>query len=127
MGREMKETDDDCDRLNRRRTVLLQGRCRKSSWEVFDVELDNLSEGGCCIVGSSELFEPRQSLSLRFANTRNIEASVRWVTDDRVGVEFRVPLKRRIIEDLGIAYGITCQEWQDPDGRAVSGLAGLRI
>lgn len=113
----MMETAD-CDRLNRRRTVLLQGRCRKSSWEVFDVELDNLSEGGCCIVGSSELFDPGQALSLRFANTRNIEASVRWVTDERVGVEFRVPLKRRVIEELGIAYGITCHGGQGSDGRA---------
>lgn len=118
----MKETAD-CDRFNRRRTVLLKGRCRKSSWEVFDVELDNLSEGGCCIVGSSEPFEPKQVVSLRFANIRNIDADVRWVADDRVGVEFRVPLKRRIIEEFGRVYGIAI-EARAPDPGAAATAAG---
>jgi hypothetical protein len=102
----MKEFDN-CDRLGRRLTVLLHGRCHKSSWKVFDVELDNISEGGCCIVGGADRFRQGQSLSLRFANLRNIDADVRWIREGKVGLEFRSALKRRVIEDLGQSYGIT--------------------
>ena len=101
----MKESIN-CDRLGRRLTVLLHGRCRKSSWEVFDVELDNISEGGCCVAGGPDQFQSGQLLSLRFANLRNIDADVRWVRDGKVGIEFRVPLKRGVIAELKRAYGI---------------------
>lgn len=101
----MKETAD-CDRLDRRVTVLLQGRCRDSSWSVFDVELGNISAGGCCIIGNPLRFEPMQLLSLRFADFRNIDAKVRWIVGDTVGVEFQTPLKRRAIERLAGVYGI---------------------
>jgi hypothetical protein len=97
----------ECDRLSKRQTVLLQGRCRKSSWKVFDVELDNISEGGCCIVGSVDRFALSDPVSLRFANLKHVDGAVRWIGEARVGVEFRAPLKRRVIEELAASYGIT--------------------
>lgn len=76
---------------------------------MLDVELDNISEGGCCIIGGSEHFEPMQVVSLRFANLRNVVAQVRWIRGGMVGVEFRTPLKHRVIEDVGQAYGISTE------------------
>ncbi|MFC0203359.1 PilZ domain-containing protein [Novosphingobium soli] len=94
------------DRLSQRRTVLLQARCRKSSWYVFPVELGDISEGGCSIVGCSEAFAAGERIQLRMANLKPIEAEVRWVRRDRVGVEFRAALKRSVLADLGGAYGL---------------------
>lgn len=96
----------ECDRLNLRRTVLLQARCRKSSWNVFPVELGDLSEGGCCIVGSAESFKPGEEVSLRIANLKPITAQVRWIRGAKVGVEFRAALNGRVISELGRVYGI---------------------
>lgn len=101
----MKETAE-CDRLNRRRDVLLQGRCRTSSWRVFNVELGDISEGGCCIVGSPRRFKAMEPVSLRFASFRNVDGTVRWIAGGKVGVEFRVPLKRQAMENLRVNYGI---------------------
>jgi len=101
----MKEIAD-CDRLNRRLTVLLHGRCRQSSWQVFDVELGDISEGGCCVIGNADRFAQGQHVSLRFANLRNVEGSVRWLRDDRIGLEFRKPIKARVIEELAASFGL---------------------
>lgn len=97
----------ECDRLNQRHVVLLQARCRKSSWNVFPVELADISEGGCCIVGSREAFAPGETVQLRIAHLKPLEAHVRWLRGARVGVEFKGPLKSRVIEELGRIFGIT--------------------
>ena len=100
------QDNDNGDRLTARRTVLLQARCRKSSWHVFPVELGDISQGGCSIVGSSEAFARGDAVQLRIAHLKPIEAEVRWLLADRVGVEFRAALKDRVIEELGETYGI---------------------
>jgi hypothetical protein len=96
-----------CDRLNQRHVVLLQARCRKSSWNVFPVELADISEGGVCIVGSREAFAPGEAVQLRIAHLKPLEGTVRWIRGARVGVEFKGPLKSRVIEELGRIYGLT--------------------
>ena len=101
----VKETAD-CDRLDKRVSVLLQARCRKSSWKVFDVELENISAGGCCIVGGAPGFEPMQPVSLRFAGFRNIDATVRWIAREKVGLEFVTPLRRHAVEALARTFRI---------------------
>ncbi|MPS69204.1 MULTISPECIES: PilZ domain-containing protein [Novosphingobium] len=99
-------TEGFCDRLSERHEVLLRARCRKSSWHVFAVELSDISEGGCCIVGNAEDFEPGQSVALRIAHLKAIPAHVRWIRESRVGIEFLSPLGSRVIGDLDKAYGI---------------------
>ncbi|MEE4450019.1 PilZ domain-containing protein [Novosphingobium resinovorum] len=98
---------DDNDRLAPRGTVLLQARCRKSSWHVFPVELGDLSQGGCSIVGSGESFAVGEVVRLTFANLKPIEAQVRWVVEGTAGVEFRAALKARVIDELSAVYGIS--------------------
>lgn len=98
--------DDKGDRLSERRTVLLQARCRKSSWHVFPVELGDVSQGGCSIVGSSESFAAGETVRLSFGNLKPIDAEVRWQSADKVGVAFRAALEAGVVEELGQAYGI---------------------
>lgn len=97
------------DRLAERRPVLLQARCRKSSWHVFPVELGDLSQGGCSIVGSGEAFLPGEAIQLRIANFKPITAQIRWLEGGKVGVEFHSALSGRLIDQLGQAYGIPVQ------------------
>lgn len=99
--------DGHCDRLSERHSVLLQARCRKSSWNVFPVELGDISEGGCCVIGSSEEFVIGETVQLRIANLKPLTAHVRWRRGAKVGVEFRSALKGNLIDELGQRYGIT--------------------
>lgn len=104
---------EECDRLTGRREVLLQARCRKSAWKVYAVELADLSAGGCCIVGSSEAYATGDELTLRFAHLKPLKAHVRWVREDRVGVEFRIALDGRVIDELAQVYGLpVLAAWQ---------------
>lgn len=100
------QVEDSDDRVSERQAVLLQARCRKSSWHVFPVELGDISHGGCSIVGSSEAFALGETIRLNIANMKPIEAHVRWLLDDKVGVEFTAALKGRVMDDLRAIYGI---------------------
>jgi hypothetical protein len=101
----VQDIDKD-DRLAARREVLLRARCRKSSWHVVPVELGDISQGGCSIVGSADTFAPGEKVRLTIAHLKPIEAQVRWVREDKVGVEFLVALKQRLIGELGELYGM---------------------
>lgn len=105
--------EENCDRLAERLPVLLRARCRKSSWHVFAVEIGDLSQGGCSIVGSSEAFLPGELVRLSLAHLKPIEAEVRWLREDKVGVEFRVALKARVIEQIAQAYAMAAKPSQD--------------
>lgn len=104
---------DDCGRLHSRHEVLLEARCRKSSWHVFGVELADISEGGCCFAGGAEDFTPSQRVALRLAHLKAVEAEVRWVRGGRVGLAFLTPLGRKAIEDIARRYGIPSErQWR---------------
>lgn len=100
------QDNENGDRLSDRHEVLLQARCRKSSWHVFPVELGDISQGGCSIVGSSEAFTSGERVRLNIAHLKSIEAEVRWIREQKVGVEFRAALKGRLIDELGGSYGL---------------------
>jgi len=104
------QENENGDRLSTRRTVLLQARCRKSSWHVFPVELGDISQGGCSIIGSSDGFVPGEKVRLNIAHLKPIEARVRWLREDKVGVEFVSALKGHVIEELGETYGIAISQ-----------------
>ena len=102
----MSDDPENCDRLSKRNDVLLDARCRKSSWNVVRVELGNISQGGCCIVGSGPDFAPGEIVELRIAHMKGISATVRWVRGQDAGVEFNTALKARAVDDLARIYSI---------------------
>lgn len=80
-GRSTNHRDDDRHRLDHE-----TARARFEG-EVHDVELVNLSGGGAMIRAA---FAPRlwERLDLILAEGAEIECAVRWIRDDRVGLEF---------------------------------------
>lgn len=90
--------------------MLLQARCRKSMWHVLPVELGNISEGGCSIVGNVGSFAEGEVIQLRIAHLKPIEGHIRWRNDDVVGVEFTSSLKGRVVRDLDRIYGIVLDD-----------------
>lgn len=100
------EDGDGNDRLAQRHDVLLHARCRQSPWHVFDVELGNISAGGCAIIGSGEHFRIGQILTLRIAKLKPLPCSVIWIEQGAVGVEFKTALSERIIAFLDASYGL---------------------
>lgn len=94
------------NRANPRQPVLLDARCRKSSWLVNQVELANISEGGCCIIDRSDGLSADQEVRLRFAGLDAIVGTVRWVDEARIGIAFAEPLQSDIVKDLTDTYSI---------------------
>lgn len=92
------------NRKSRREPVLLSARCRRSSWIISHVELGNISEGGCCILGQSADLAEDDIVTLRFAGLKGIEGTVRWIDADRAGVAFIEPLPDETVTLLANAY-----------------------
>ncbi|MBT0669032.1 PilZ domain-containing protein [Novosphingobium profundi] len=105
-------TSDANDRLALRHDVLMHARCRKSPWRIFDVELGNISAGGCSILDSREPFAVGEVLSLRIAHLKPVEGHVSWVGDGAVGVEFRRALPPGVIRVLEAAYSLRVVQGQ---------------
>ncbi len=98
------------DRLAQRHEVLLHARCRMSPWKVFDVELGNISAGGCSILACRERFTTGQGLTLRIAYLKALKCHVSWCGDGAIGVEFREALSNRMIAVLNTRYGLDALE-----------------
>ena len=92
------------DRASSRAPVLLNGRCRKTSWIISHIELVNISEGGCCIARPSGDLSEDDAVSLRFGGMKGIEGNVRWAKDGRAGIAFNEPLDRATVKELSRAY-----------------------
>lgn len=97
-------------RGSKRKNVFLSARCRKTSWLVDHVELADVSEGGCSIVGSGEDLRVGQDVKIRFAEFKGVPGTVRWIRDKIAGIEFDNPLEPELIEHLGKDYTITTSD-----------------
>ncbi|MFC3214571.1 PilZ domain-containing protein [Novosphingobium panipatense] len=93
-------------RQTARGPVLLQARCRKSSWSVFPVEVGNISNGGCSIFGNTDKLGVDEMVQLTFASLKGIVADVRWLGSNQAGIEFRDPLEDHVVEELRRTYGL---------------------
>ncbi|PEQ11143.1 hypothetical protein B2G71_19085 [Novosphingobium sp. PC22D] len=99
----MREHDTG-DRLNPRSKVLLDARCRTSSWHVFQVELADFCEGGCRILGGAADLAEGQAVKLRIANLKPITGTVRWIRGADAGVEFHAALGRGTVASISAQY-----------------------
>jgi len=92
------------DRLAERSPVLLNARCRKSSWLVSQVEVSDISQGGCCLVGSADNLSVGQQVILRFAGKPGFLGTVRWIRGDDAGIEFLVAADDDVIAEIARIY-----------------------
>lgn len=79
--RSVNHRDDDRHRLQAEQAEIKVGR------RTHQVELVNLSGGGAMIRTAAPL-EMWQKLFLKLGDCDAIEAAVRWIRDDRIGLEF---------------------------------------
>ena len=73
--------------LFRRVTVLYEN-------QRYNATLRNVSEGGAMVEGPSTLL-PGSAVRIEFAAGQIVTAQVRWLRENRAGVEFHVPLRCR--------------------------------
>ena len=91
-------------RRDKRNPLLLNARCRKSPWLVDHVELANISEGGCCIVGGGEGLVVGQDVKIRFADLKGVPGKICWIESRIAGVQFDEPLDAELVAELGDTY-----------------------
>ncbi len=94
-------------RKSERQPLLLNARCRKSSWLVDHVELANISQGGCCIVGGGEGLQQGQAVTIRFADLKGVPGTICWTENKTAGVRFDKPLDAALIAELAETYAFT--------------------
>jgi len=94
----------DSGRKSERHALSLNARCRKSSWLVDHVELADISEGGCCIVGGGEGLTVGQAVTIRFADLKGVPGTICWTKDTTAGVTFDTPLDPALIDELSETY-----------------------
>lgn len=93
-------------RQNERLGVLLNARCRKTSWMISRVDLADLSEGGCRIVGNAVDVTAGQEVEIRITDVPAIPGTVRWVKDGDAGIEFDSPLDSENLANLTSLYSL---------------------
>ena len=86
MARTRKIGNDD--RLAQRLPVFVTARCRESSWVMRQVELADISAGGCRIVRDAGGLAIGQQIELRIASSKGVDGHVRWLRDGDAGVDF---------------------------------------
>ena len=80
--------------------VNVMGTLRTGAGTPIQAEITDLSENGCaCTVGSIWLKSSAHA-SLRIGDLGPIDATIRWVNDRQVGIEFHRPVYGPVFERL---------------------------
>jgi hypothetical protein len=104
-SKETKLTDDAAHlREHPRKPLLLDARCRKTSWLVNQVDLVDISEGGCCITGRMDGLAVGDEIALSIADLGGISGTVRWLEDKRAGIAFVEQLEADVVAFLVASY-----------------------
>jgi hypothetical protein len=64
------------------------------------VTITDLSEGGCCIIESGSALSEGSIVSIRVGRLDPIEATVRWVKDNQLGLEFQRPIYGPVFDNI---------------------------
>ncbi len=81
-----------------RKVVVVHGGNR------INATLRNISEGGAMIEGLWNM-PPGSAMRIEFSADTSVTAQVRWARDNRVGVEFHQPLRRRADGAIAVLKG----------------------
>ena len=80
--------------------VNVMGTLRTGAGTPIQAEITDLSEKGCaCTVGSMWLKSSAHA-SLRIGDLGPIDATIRWVNDRQIGIEFHRPVYGPVFEHL---------------------------
>ncbi|MEL6531332.1 MAG: PilZ domain-containing protein, partial [Pseudomonadota bacterium] len=90
------------------RQVLLRRVMVVCEGKRLDATVRNISEGGAMVEGLWEI-RPGSGIEIEFSRGKSVSAQVRWSRENRVGVEFPVPLKRRADGTFAVLRGMPDQ------------------
>ena len=83
-----------------RRRVTLDAACRDVGGVAGEVEVTNLSEGGCRIRTRGARLHPNQVVTVRPHSLESVAGVVRWSADGVAGVEFSGELYPAVVDHL---------------------------
>lgn len=92
------------DRVGRREKerfeVNVMGTLRIGAGRALQAEITDLSENGCAAHVSSPWMKSQAHVSLRIGTLGPIDATIRWVNDRQIGLEFHRPVYGPVFEHL---------------------------
>ncbi|MEM6266891.1 MAG: PilZ domain-containing protein [Pseudomonadota bacterium] len=97
-------------RRNPREPTTATGSYRTGRGMQWDVELADLSRGGCRVADPRGGLRLGEYVKLFIAGTGPHTAEVAWRQSDRVGLEFARPLPERVVAHLADADWDSAQE-----------------
>lgn len=83
-----------------RKIISVPAQIRTGSCVPHHVAVIDLSEGGCCVIERASTLSEGSLVSIRVGRLDPIEARVRWVKDEEIGLEFQRPLYGPVFENI---------------------------
>ena len=83
-----------------RNRVSITGQCRTMRGQLFDIQLRDLTSGGCRFGDPAHALLPNAPVSLMIAGSGPYTARMRWREGDEVGVAFDRPLSDALIQQI---------------------------
>ncbi len=77
------------------RQVLLRRVMVISEGKRLNATVRNISEGGAMVEGLWDM-QPGSTIEIEFSRGKSVSAHIRWSRENRAGVEFQIPLRRRV-------------------------------
>ena len=87
-------------REKERFVVNVMGTVRTGSGKPIQAEITDLSENGCAFTVGTVWMQNSDHASLRIGDLGPIDATIRWVNDRQVGIEFHRPVYGSVFELL---------------------------
>jgi hypothetical protein len=83
-----------------RQAAVAQGKVRLSANVWLAVTITDITVQGCKIEATNWPTSPGQAIWLKLESLCSLEAEVRWVLPDHVGIEFKEPLHPAVVDHL---------------------------
>jgi len=95
------------------------GSCKSTRGFVWDIQIDDLSQGGCRVDDSRHGLELGSHIQLMVGEVGPYTAEVAWRQGDRVGLEFITPITPRVFELISKGdWEAACSAAQGAENRA---------
>jgi hypothetical protein len=98
--RRAQDRDEPARRREERLEVDAKAKLSLSVRDGFEGRLADLSANGCSFLDSSGAFKPGTEVWLKIGSLERWKGTVRWVNEDRVGVEFERPFHPAVFDHL---------------------------
>jgi hypothetical protein len=90
-----------------RNAVTMPARCRTMSGMRDDGELSDISTRGCCVTTRGLFLHIGHRVIIKPEGMEGITGVVRWLSGNRAGIEFDMPLYGPIVEHMSARHAIS--------------------